>query len=790
MKTKLLFFFGLSLGILSLTAITTPPTYAAGESYRWVDEATIEATGGSYNSSVAKNIRSGTTTRVVPVEKVTFTQDGSSGVYRASTENIFYTVQQGGSLGTRTCPLQLTLTFTAESVTAASLAINSPSADEQCEDKGQLGTGATITNEAVAPDPASFATQSDSETTDEDVSSCQIDGIGWILCPVMNFIGGITDQAYIAVQSLLETPPVNLDTNANPTYDAWQIMRNIANVAFVITFLIIIFSQLSNFGVSNYGIKKMLPRLVIAAILVNVSYFICALAVDVSNILGSSLKELFDNITRNFVLDIEDDEVAGIFNGDNKWVNIIGAVLAGSAIIGGIVLLHVSILLPILIAALAAIVTVVIVLTLRQALIIILIVISPLAFVAFLLPNTESLFNKWRALLTTLLLMYPIIAVIFGASAFAGTIIMNSAEGDNAVLVQIMGAGVTIIPLFITPLVMRTAGGLLNRFGGIINNPNKGVFDRMRKGSAGIRERGLNKMNNNAINNGGRFNPRRAVLRRRARVEAVDQNQQREFTRGKTGYIADATENNDMSTAQQILSKASGGKYGSGLRDQMAAGGVEDAAERALASAISVQAKLEAEEVTAGRAVIEKLNLDVNEKQNLEQGNAIIKNGTTYQGGIYQKAALTNAVAEQRIGDIEAAAISPNLGQAGAIHLSQSINNNYATVKSKAAHLVDGNNLHRLAEGKQLTAGDLDKATASAMKGMSAELMATQKDVSIDRIEDVARNINSGSKTYTASDTESLANIKSTAKTLRVNSDLYDKMGVGGKDGVERVSNL
>jgi hypothetical protein len=48
-----------------------------------------------------------------------------------------------------------------------------------------------------------------------------------------------------------------------------------------------------------------------------------------------------------------------------------------------------------------------------------------------------------------------------------------------------MGALMSIIPLALTPIIMKTAGGLLNRFGGIINNPNKGPFDSLRKKAEG-----------------------------------------------------------------------------------------------------------------------------------------------------------------------------------------------------------------------------------------------------------------------------------------------------------------
>ena len=321
---------------------------------------------------------------------------------------------------------------------------------------------------------------------DDEASSCAIDGIGWLICPVVRFVSRITDASYTVVSAMLSVQP--LSTNASSdTYKAWEVMRNIANICFVIAFLIIIYSQITGAGVSNYGIKKMLPKIVIAAILVNVSYWICAIAVDLSNILGTAIKDLIDGLN------------AGLINEDAQSGNGVWSKLAAIVLVAGVALLvGLSAFLPMVILAVMAIVTVLLVLTLRQGLIILLIVIAPLAFVAYLLPNTEQWFKKWMGLFQVLLLMFPIISLIFAASSLAGTIIGNSAndvenEGIKIAL-QSMAAGVTIIPLFITPIVLKAAGGILGKVGAFVNNPNRGPFDRMRKGADGYRSRRKNLM--------------------------------------------------------------------------------------------------------------------------------------------------------------------------------------------------------------------------------------------------------------------------------------------------------
>ena len=61
----------------------------------------------------------------------------------------------------------------------------------------------------------------------------------------------------------------------NVPYEGWNTFRDIANVIFVILLMVVIFSQLTGVGIDNYGIKKILPKLIIAAILINLSYLIC-----------------------------------------------------------------------------------------------------------------------------------------------------------------------------------------------------------------------------------------------------------------------------------------------------------------------------------------------------------------------------------------------------------------------------------------------------------------------------------------------------------------------------------
>lgn len=510
MKMKLLLFLGLLVGSVSFSLLSSPTTYATGESYKWINATTIEGSGGSFGSTIVKDGTAGPS-RPVPAGTVQFVRDGTTQTFKAPT-NLYTGSAAGGSGSTFSTQCMLQLSITATAVNAGKITTND-AGKQKCTTG--LTDALTIADTSKGPTPESLgvgatATTGPGATTsgggeEASISSCKVDGIGWIICPVVRTMALIVDGAYTFVSSLLTVQPLMADGGPadSSVYGAWSVMRNFANIAFVIAFMIIIFSQLTSVGLNNYGIKKMLPRLIVAAILVNASFWICAIAVDVSNILGTSLNGLFKDLPAvggsNTTKFTYDGGQTGL-----GWEGIAGGVLATTVIAGGVLYATLSALLPALLAALIAIATVFIVLTIRQALIILLVVISPLAFVAYLLPNTENLFKKWMGLFKTLLLMYPIIAVIFGASALASGIVMTSAKGDYAVAIQIMGALIAVIPLALTPVIMKTAGGLLNRIGGIVNNPAKGPVDRLRKRAEGYRDYRQDLARGNRLSRGGK----------------------------------------------------------------------------------------------------------------------------------------------------------------------------------------------------------------------------------------------------------------------------------------------
>ena len=393
---------------------------------------------------------------------------------------------------------------------------------------GNLTNAASSPNIGKAPaadaDPTSTASG-----TDEKV--CVGGALGWVVCGLMEMISTANDAIFKVVENMLFINPITV-SNTGPLYKVWSTFRDIANIAFVIALLVVIFSQATSVGLSSYGIKKMLPRIIVAAILINISFFICQVALDFSNIVGGSLGNVLDNILKSNQVNVDIDVIS--------WQSLLSLLIAGGAGFGvlatvlaaGGVGAALSLVLPFAITALFAVLAAVVVLIGREAIIIVLIAIAPVAFAAYILPNTEKYFERWRGLAVTMLLMYPFIALLFAGCKLAAWIILGAkttSTGEQDPLLVLTALIVMFVPLFGIPFIIRFSGGVLGRIGAFVNNPNKGPFDALRKRAEGYRD--YKKADANAKNMEkprrggiGGFVDRRGLTFRGSAKKAVDRN--------------------------------------------------------------------------------------------------------------------------------------------------------------------------------------------------------------------------------------------------------------------------
>ena len=315
--------------------------------------------------------------------------------------------------------------------------------------------------------------QTNETNANKDKNSCAIEWIGWIVCPIVRGSTGVVVGLYNFMQAnFLNIKSDQLFSNSGKGQEAfkhWVAFRDVANIFFVIMIAIIIFSQVTGVGISNYGIKKMLPKIIIYAILVNISWYIVVIAIDISNIVGSTLfKWLSNDGNWSFSSDVqkETSPVEGILTGTAATGALIAAGVT-AALVGGA-----TILLFIASAALAVVMTVFI-LMIREAAVIVLVVTSPLAFVAGLLPNTEGIFKKWIKLTKNMLMIYPICSLIVGGALFVSNLLYGVVDDP---LLKIIYGVLPILSLFAIIAVIKT---VLSFIDGLTGGNLRGAIDRV-----------------------------------------------------------------------------------------------------------------------------------------------------------------------------------------------------------------------------------------------------------------------------------------------------------------------
>lgn len=362
------------------------------------------------------------------------------------------------------------------------------------DDEGNTGDGLMCKTIEGLDDiaMAAYDVPDDLSSDETDVTCFTAGGsLGWILCPILEFTTDTVDTLYNSVIEPYLVMNTTLFTDggkSNSTYKAWQTFQGIANICFVILFIIVIFSQITGVGIDNYGIKKILPKLITAALLINLSYIICEIAIDVSNIVGSGIKSIFDGL----ITDVSISEIT-VENGTK-------ASFGATAITGGVALLAVivgavalytngaAILIPLFIAAISVLVSIFflfVLLSLRKAAVVILVVVSPLALGCYMLPNTKKIFDKWFKALQGMLLLYPIAGALVGGGNYVSKVLLSTGGGTTDFFFALSAMIIGIVPIFFIPGLLKSSfaaignvGAKLSAMGGRFGRNLGGRVDR------------------------------------------------------------------------------------------------------------------------------------------------------------------------------------------------------------------------------------------------------------------------------------------------------------------------
>jgi len=226
---------------------------------------------------------------------------------------------------------------------------------------------------------------------------------GWLAEILIYVLGQLL---LIAISILIKVASFNDFVNANIVTIGWVIMRDVANLTIVIVMLVIAFGTTLNKQAYHY--KTLLPKLILAAILVNFSKSITGLLIDASQLVMMTFVHAFETIAAGNItygLGVEDmlsirsgiKSATGSVSEINDW-NVLGALILG------VVMLAVG---------LGVVVSLAIMFLYRIIVLWLLIIFSPVAFVGNLLPGASQYVGQWRSMLTNYLVKGPTLAFMF-----------------------------------------------------------------------------------------------------------------------------------------------------------------------------------------------------------------------------------------------------------------------------------------------------------------------------------------------------------------------------------------
>ena len=284
------------------------------------------------------------------------------------------------------------------------------------------------------------------DETDEDDNTCQkeLKGLGYILCPGVSVISEMIDHLYVFFGDFLDWQFLS-GNSGKQIQSYWSQFLSIANVILVIAFLVIIYSVATSTGLTNYDVKKMLPRLLLFAVVINVSFYICAVIADLSNIAGKGAYSMFAGMKKIG----EDSAAQSLFMKAITDLFGVGAIL--------FILFGLSFGITILIS----LITIIIAISVRNLGLALLVIVSPIAFALYIFPN-ESIQRwgrRWFDMFIKMIIVYPVFMLVAGGSSLIRNIGGNIGAGLPIITELACAAlpALSIIPLF------KMSGDVLGR---------------------------------------------------------------------------------------------------------------------------------------------------------------------------------------------------------------------------------------------------------------------------------------------------------------------------------------
>ena len=332
----------------------------------------------------------------------------------------------------------------------------------------------------AVPQPPGTPTEPGSVTGDDEACYSKGWELSWIACPVITAAQTAANAMYGFVEDQLKfTVSQNgskdsLGDQHENVKKAWNNFRILVSGLVVILMLVMVISQAIGSGPFDaYTVRKMLPRLVMGVILIQISWPLFSWVVNTVDDLGRGIADLMyapfcgsEALNLNTIM--SDFKTEGtVFS----WVGIPALLIFG--VVAPFIAL--GMILTVLVALLAGFLT----LLFRKIIIILALIFVPLALISWMMPNDglRKYWKLWWDNFIKALMMFPLIIAIIAAGRIFAKI--GSAQIDFVgffiVLVGFFG------PLFILPKTFKWGGTVMTMAGNAMQKAQTATLKKPRE---------------------------------------------------------------------------------------------------------------------------------------------------------------------------------------------------------------------------------------------------------------------------------------------------------------------
>lgn len=314
------------------------------------------------------------------------------------------------------------------------------------------------------------------------LSNLLLEASGWFAGVAGVVLNQAAKVAVIDMGGLIQTATIPTSGGAVSVIEiAWTVLRDLGNIVIIFSLLIIGIATILR--ISSYGMKALLVRLVVVALLINFSLFFTNIIIDTGNLLsfhfynaitdsavGCDPNDEFDGCISNAFVDKL--KITSIYNLSNNSIdpgltseNLDDGQIFLVGIMGSFFLLLTAF---VFFAA-------GILLLIRFVVLVLLMILSPIAFAAMILPYTQSFASQWWRTLFSQVFFAPLLFLLFWISLVVITGLqsgINQATGINIESATFSGAfdgnSMAIITNFIIIMGFMVASLILARQAGAI----------------------------------------------------------------------------------------------------------------------------------------------------------------------------------------------------------------------------------------------------------------------------------------------------------------------------------